>query len=101
MKKIDDDEQNSLNKDGYATFIRNSFPGLVSEIANITHWDIYKERNDAIFIGEKEKEYLNLTQHSGKLRIIYIRNKQVIHEWDFKKGVETTEIINSIIKYIS
>lgn len=99
-KKIDDDLQESLNKPGRATYIRNNFSDVIVHIEKITQWSISKERNDAIFIGDLSKEYICLTQDIGKLKIIYIKNGNVIQQWSFNQNTSTREITNKITNYL-
>ena len=99
-KKIDQEEAEALSKDGHATFIRSQYKGLVEEIEHLTKWPIGKERDDAVFIRKTETEYVGLLQHSGRLSVVYVYNKQLVQKWEFAIGTSNTEIIEKISHYV-
>jgi len=100
FEKIDREEKEALSKDGYAAFIRKHYPNLVEEIQEITGWSIGKERDDAVFINESEFEYIGLLQHSGRLNVVYVRNKQLIQEWHYPIGTSNKDILRDITHYV-
>ena len=99
--KIDKEQENYNKKDGYAKYIRSSFPNLIDDIIRLTKWSIFKERDDAILIGCKDIEYICLGQNMSELRIVYIKQSTVIKEWNFKKQTSNSFIIEELTKYIS
>lgn len=98
--KIDKEQEEYYKKDGYAKFIRSSFPGLTEEIIRITGWNIFKERDDAILIGDKQIEYLWVSQNSGSLKIAYVKRGTLIKEWSFYQHTNNQTIIEELTKYI-
>lgn len=100
FKKIDREEKEALSKDGHATFIRTHYPNLVEDIQKLTGWSIGKERDDAVFIKGSDAEYIGLLQHSARLNIVYVFNKQLIREWKYPIDTSNKVILGDIAHYV-
>lgn len=100
FKQLDKEKGEYYKRDGYAKFIRSSFPKLIEEITDLTHWNIFKERDDAVLIGDKQIEYLWVSQDMGRLRIAYIKQGTLIKEWRFNQHTNNQIIIEELTKFI-
>ena len=72
----------------------------MEEIEHLTKWPIVKERDDVVFIRKTETAYVGLLQHSGRLSVVYVYNKQLVQKWEFAIGTSNTEIIEKISHYV-
>lgn len=100
FEKIDREEKEALSKDGHARFIRTHYPDLVERIIELTGWSIGKERDDAVFINNSETEYIGLLQHSGRLNVVYVVNKQPVQEWKYRIGTSNEVILKDVSLYV-
>lgn len=99
-EKIDKEEAEILSRDGHAEFIRSHYPGLVEAVMDMTGWPIGKERDDAVLIRENESDYVGLLQHSGRLMVAFVENKQLIQQWSYPVGTSNDQILTDISHYV-
>lgn len=107
MKKIDQDEQATLNKPDTAQFLRSHYSSLIDKILEIPGYKIVSENGSSIQMEKrdlKNNQQITLSNfrgwHGPEISIVY-RYGQTTKEWRFDNTYTNTEITNQVINYIT
>lgn len=107
MKKIDKEEQATLNKPDTAQFLRSHYSLLIDKILEIPGYKIVSEKGSSIQLEKRDLEnnqQITLSNFRGwngpEISIIY-RYCQNTKEWKFDNKYTITEITNQVINYIN
>lgn len=107
MKKIDKEEQATLNKPDTAQFLRSHYSLLIDKILEIPGYKIVSEKGSSIQLEKRDLEnnqQITLSNfrgwHGPEISIIY-RYCQNTKEWKFDNKYTITEITNQVIDYIN